>query len=135
MSPQAIAKAYLAALVAFLIADAIWIGVIAREFYQNQLGELLRDPPNLAAAGVFYLAYIAGVLYLVVRPALASGSLKSAALNGAILGLIAFGTYDMTNLATLEGWPVAVVVVDMIWGAVVTALVASAGYFAARPRN
>ncbi len=130
-----VVKAYLGALVAFLVADGIWLGVITREFYQNQLGALLRDPPNFAAAGLFYLAYIAGVLYFAVRPAIDKQSLKNAAFNGALLGLLAFGTYDMTNLATLAGWPVTVVIVDMCWGAVVTAIVASAGYFAARPSS
>jgi len=125
-------RAYIAALIAFLVADGIWLGFVALEFYREQLGVLLRDPPNMAAAGLFYLAYIAGVIYMVVRPALAANSLKTAALNGAVLGLVAFGTYDMTNLATLAGWPVAVVIVDMLWGAVVTALIASAGYAAAR---
>ena len=125
-------RAYIAGLIAFLVADGIWLGFVALDFYREQLGALLRDPPNMAAAGLFYLAYIAGVIYLVVRPALAANSLKIAALNGAVLGVIAFGTYDMTNLATLVGWPVAVVIVDVLWGGFVTAIIASAGYAAAR---
>lgn len=125
-------RAYVAALLVFLVADGIWLGFVALEFYREQLGTMLRDPPNLTAAGLFYLAYIAGVIYMVVRPALAANSLKNAAFNGAVLGVIAFGTYDMTNLATLAGWPLAVVVVDILWGATVTAIMASAGYAAAR---
>lgn len=125
-------KAYAGALVAFLTIDLIWLGFVARGFYRGQLGHLMLDKPNVVAAGLFYLAYVAIVVFLAVPPALAKGSWTTAAFYGAILGLFAYGTYDMTNLATLKDWPVPVVIVDMVWGICLTATCATAGYLAAR---
>lgn len=126
------AKAYVAALVAFLALDAVWLGVVARGFYVSQLGALMRENVNFLAAGGFYLAYVAGIVYFAVLPALADGAWSRAVLNGALLGLLAYGTYDMTNMATLKGWPVTMSLVDMVWGMIVTALAAAAGYGLAR---
>lgn len=123
---------YLAALVTFLIIDGIWLGVVARSFYVQQLGHLLRPSPNFGVAGLFYLIYVFGILVFAVFPAMAQQSWVTALVLGALLGFIAYGTYDLTNLATLTGWPVMVSIVDMIWGAVLTATVALAGYIAAR---
>ena len=116
----------------FLGIDALWLGLIARRFYVDQLGALMRDSPNMLAAGGFYLFYVAGIVFFAVAPALAAGSWKTAALNGALLGLIAYGTYDMTNLATLKDWPVTMSAVDLIWGGVLTGASATGGYLAAR---
>ena len=126
------AKAYIATLIVFLGIDAIWLGLIARRFYGEQLGGLMRETPLMAAAGGFSLFYVVGIVFFAVAPALAAGSWKTAALNGALLGLIAYGTYDMTNLATLKDWPVTMSVVDMVWGGVLTGTAATGGYFAAR---
>lgn len=126
------AKAYAAALVAFLVLDAIWLGVVARGFYAGQLGGLMRDNVNFLVAGGFYVAYVAGVVYFAVMPALEQGAWSRALLNGALLGLLAYGTYDMTNIATLKGWPVVMSMVDMAWGMVVTASAAVTGYWLAR---
>lgn len=126
------AKAYAFTVVVFLVVDLVWLGVVARGFYAAQLGPLLRDSPMVAPAAVFYVAYVAGIVWFAVLPALASGDWRTAALNGAILGLLAYGTYDMTNLSTLKGWPVAVSVVDMVWGGVVTGVSATAGWFLTR---
>ncbi len=126
------AKAYGFTLAAFLVIDLIWLGVVARGFYVSQLGPLLRDNPLIAPAALFYLAYVAGIVWFAVNPALADGSWRTAALNGAILGLLAYGTYDMTNLATLRGWPVAVTVVDIVWGTLLGAACSAAGYGATR---
>ncbi|MBT5570248.1 MAG: DUF2177 family protein [Alphaproteobacteria bacterium] len=123
---------YLAALVTFLIVDGVWLGVVARSFYVQQLGHLLRPAPNFGVAGMFYVLYVVGVVVFAVLPALAQQSWLTAVLLGALLGFIAYGTYDLTNLATLANWPVLVSVVDMIWGTVLTATVAFAGYSAAR---
>lgn len=123
---------YAAALVTFLVIDAIWLGVVARSFYVQQIGHLLRPSPNFGVAGLFYLFYVVGVVVFAVLPAMAQQSWVTAVVLGALLGFIAYGTYDLTNLATLAGWPVLVSVVDMIWGAVLTATVALAGYIAAR---
>ena len=113
---------------AFLIIDLLWLGVVARRFYAAQLGPLMRTPINWAAAGGFYLAYVAGVVFFAVAPALAASSWTTAAINGALLGLLAYGTYDMTNLATLKGWPLPMSLVDMVWGAVLTSACATIGY-------
>lgn len=123
---------YIAALVVFLIIDGIWLGLIARSFYVDQLGHLLRPSPNFGVAGLFYLFYVVGIVVFAVMPAMAQQSWITAVILGALLGFIAYGTYDLTNLATLAGWPVLVSVVDMIWGAVLTATVAVAGYLASR---
>ncbi len=123
---------YAATLVLFLIIDGIWLGVVARSFYVQQIGNMLRPAPNFGVAGLFYALYVVGILVFVVFPALNHGTWVTAALYGALFGLIAYATYDLTNLATLEGWPVVMSVVDMVWGAALTATVATGGYFAAR---
>jgi uncharacterized membrane protein len=124
--------AYAGSFATLLVLDGIWLGLVARSFYRDQLAELMLPQPNLAIAAIFYVFFAVAVIVLAVWPALAAGSLGMAALYGAILGLAAYGTYDITNLATLKNWPVAVSIVDMIWGTVVTALTASGGYLAAR---
>ena len=121
-------KAYAVTLAAFLVIDLFWLGVVARRFYASQLGSLMRARINWAAAGGFYLAYVAGIVFFAVAPALAADSWATAAINGALLGLLAYGTYDMTNLATIKGWPLAMSVVDMAWGAVLTGACAMIGY-------
>lgn len=123
---------YMASLVTFLIIDGLWLGIVARSFYVQQIGHLLRPSPDFGVAGAFYLLYVVGVVVFAVLPALAQQSWGTALALGALLGFIAYGTYDLTNLATLAGWPVLVSVVDMIWGAVLTATVALAGYMAGR---
>lgn len=123
---------YMASLVTFLIIDGLWLGIVARSFYVQQIGHLLRPSPDFGVAGAFYLLYVVGVVVFAVLPALAQQSWVTALVLGALLGFIAYGTYDLTNLATLAGWPVLVSVVDMIWGAVLTATVVLAGYMAGR---
>ena len=125
-------KAYAGTLVAFLALDAVWLGVIAKNFYAQRIGSLMRDSPHWGAAGLFYLVYLGGIVFLAVNPALTAGSWKTAALYGAVLGFVAYGTYDMTNWATLEGWPADMVAVDLAWGTCLTALAATAGYLAGR---
>lgn len=124
--------AYAAAAVAFLAADALWLGFIARDFYRSQLGELMSPNPNLVAAAAFYALYVVGVVYFAVQPALAAGSWTTALVSGALLGLVAYGTYDLTNLAVTRGFPTAMALVDMAWGAVLTAISATVAYAAAR---
>lgn len=125
--PQSVI-AYLATAAVFFVVDLVWLGVIAKGFYARQFGGLLRDNPNMAVSGLFYLGYVAGIVYFAVRPALADGQVGTAAFNGALLGLIAYGTYDITNLATLRGWPWAMSLVDMAWGTALTAAAAAAGF-------
>ena len=123
--------AYAAGAVTLFVVDMIWLGYLARDFYQRQLGDLLLERPLYGPAAAFYLVYVVGVVWFAVAPALAGGGWTTALLNGAILGLMCYGTYDMSNLATLKNWPVALVPVDIAWGTVLTALTAAAGYAAA----
>jgi uncharacterized membrane protein len=121
--------AYVASAIVFLGLDYIWLSRVARDFYANSLGSLMRDTPDFFAAGVFYLFYIGGIVFFAAMPA---ESWKGAVFRGALLGLLAYGTYDMTNLATLKGWPWRMAAVDMAWGTALTALAALGGYLAAK---
>jgi uncharacterized membrane protein len=124
--------AYLAAAVAFCLADLLWLGFVAKAFIQAQIGPLVRTPPDWTAAAIFYAMYLGGVVFFAVRPALADGSLGTAALHGALFGFFCYATYDLTNLATLRGWTLPMALVDIGWGTVVTALAATAGFLGAR---
>lgn len=125
--PQVII-AYLVTAIIFFVVDFIWLGYLARGFYLDQLGELMAEPIRVGWAAAFYLMYVAGIVWFAIRPALASGDFKTAALNGAILGFLCYATYDMTNIATLRDWPVRMSLVDMAWGTLLTAAAATGGY-------
>ena len=122
--------AYLVAGVVFLGLDAAWLSQVALGLYRRELGGLLLDQPNLPIAGVFYLLFVAGIVLLVVQPAAANGDWFAALWMGAVLGLVAYGTYDITNLSTLRGWSLTIAVIDLAWGIVLTATASIAGYFA-----
>lgn len=124
--------AYGGAALAFFIIDVVWLKLMATSFYREHVGHLMADKVNMGAAGGFYLIYIVGIVVFAVMPAVQSDSWKTALVLGGLLGLIAYGTYDMTNLATLRDWPVSVAVVDMAWGTALTGVSAVAGYFACR---
>lgn len=124
--------AYVGALISFLALDAIWLGVVTKSYYRAEIGHLMADKPNFIAAGVFYLFYIAGVVVLAVSPALDRGSWSTAAVLGAVLGFVAYGTYDMTNLAVMRDWPLGMTVVDIVWGTFLTATAATCGFVAGR---
>jgi len=126
------AVAYAATAVTFLAIDFVWLSLMASRLYRPQLGGMLLDQPNLVVAGLFYLVYAAGIVVLVVLPAFGARSLLMALGLGALLGLVAYGTYDITNLATLKGWSVTVTIVDMAWGMTITAIASMAGYLALR---
>ena len=119
---------YLAALIAFLALDVAWLGLFASGFFRSELGGLLRGEPNLAPAAVFYLIHVLALVVLVIGPALESHSLGQALRNGGLLGLAAYATFDLTNLAIIEGWTWRAAIVDMAWGTFATALAAAAGY-------
>lgn len=121
-------KLYALTVPVFFAIDMVWLGVIARGFYRRQLGSILSPQVNWPAAVAFYLLYIAGILFFAVRPALGSNSWGQAAVLGALFGLFTYATYDLTNLATIKDWPIAVVVVDMVWGMCLCALVALASF-------
>lgn len=120
---------YGATLIAFLAIDMIWLGLIAKNFYRDQLGTLMLDRPSLAVGLGFYLIFAVGIVVFAVEPGLREGNWRTTALLGALLGLIAYGTYDLTNLATLRNWPVAMSFVDMAWGTVLTASSALVGFW------
>ncbi len=120
--------AYLATAVAFFGLDFVWLSQVSTTFYKSRIGQLLLEQPNLGVAGIFYLFYVAGLVYFAVLPALNGGGWTTALVNGALLGLFAYGTYDMTNLATLKGWSVSVSIVDMTWGVALTATASWVGY-------
>ena len=122
--------AYIASAVTMLILDAVWLTLAVPRIYRPALGELLSDKPNLAVAAVFYLLYVIGVVIFAVLPA-NGGSWLTALGLGALLGLVAYGTYDFTNLSTLRDWPVALSLIDVCWGVVLTGVAASAGSIAA----
>lgn len=110
------------------VIDAIWLSVVANKFYKSQLGPLLLEKPNMVAAVLFYIIFVIGIVVFAVMPAIAAGDWKVALGLGALLGLVTYATYDLTNLATLKDFPVKVVVVDLIWGTVLTASVATLTY-------
>jgi len=123
--------AWIAAAVAFGIADAIYLSNAVPRLYRPWIGEVLSSKTNIGAAAAFYVIYISGIIYFAVAPALAASSLWTAVTQGAALGFVAYATYDLTNHATLKVWDVRMTVIDMAWGTFATALAASAGYLAA----
>ena len=114
---------YFITLVVFFVIDMIWLGVVAKGFYRRHLGELMSPKVNWVAAMLFYLLFIVGMLVFAIRPALMAGLPLNALFYGALLGLISYATYDLTNLATLMDWPLIVTVIDLIWGTVLGGVV------------
>ena len=123
--------AYAVTAVAFLALDYVWLSR-AIGFYRRHLGDLLAEKPNLLAAAAFYSIYFVGIVVFAVMPAAGNGGWVSASFSGGLLGLVAYATYDLTNLATLSRWPFALAVVDMAWGTLATALASVAGFIAIR---
>ena len=130
MKPYAIAFIFTTAV--FLVLDLVWLGFVAKDFYRTQLGPLMLEKPLLGVASAFYSIYTIGIVYFAVMPALEMGAWARAMTSGALLGLVAYATYDLTNLATLRGWSVKLSIVDLAWGTLVTSLAATAGYFGTR---
>lgn len=114
--------AFVATAVVFLILDAIWLGVVSRNIYQREIGDLLLPKPNFGAAAIFYVIYIVGLVYFCVVPGVAEESVMRALISGALFGIVAYATYDLTNLATLKGWSTSLVFIDIAWGAVASAI-------------
>jgi uncharacterized membrane protein len=120
--------AYIATLVMFLLLDGLWLGVLMAPTYRELLGSLMLEKPLLVPAAVFYCLYVFGCVVFVVLPAT---SWQRAAKMGALLGLVAYGTYDLTNWATLRGWSVQVTLMDWAWGVVATAIACTVGFLVA----
>ena len=124
--------AYAATLFVFLVVDLLWLGLVAKDFYAGQLGSLMAENVRWGVALVFYALYIVGILIFASQHSLSGGSIGKAALYGAMFGFFCYATYDLTNLATLEGWPVKMVAVDIVWGTVLTATCAAGGVWITR---
>ena len=126
---------YLATFGVFFVIDLIWLLVMNSRFYKVQLSELMAEKVKWLPAILFYLLFIVGVLLLVVLPAVDHGTWVSALLLGGLLGMISYGTYDLTNLASIKNWPLKVSIVDIIWGTFLSAVVATASFFIAVALN
>jgi uncharacterized membrane protein len=124
-------KLYLIALPIFLGIDMVWLTLIAKNFYAKQIGYLMAKNPNLLAALIFYLIFIAGLVFFVITPALEKKMWTQALLAGAFFGLVTYATYDLTNLATVKDWPIVITIIDLIWGTAVAAIVSTITYFIA----
>ncbi|MFM8874965.1 MAG: DUF2177 family protein [Anaerolineae bacterium] len=116
-------KLNLITFLAFLTIDSLWLGLVAPSFYRSQIGYIMAETPNYFAAGLFYLVFIFGMVVFIVEPGVREGTLMQSVSRGALFGLVTYATYDLTNLATLEGWPVLLTVVDLTWGTVLSAAV------------
>jgi len=125
-------KLYLASLAAFFALDMLWLGLIAGTFYKQHLGFLMAPEVNWYAALIFYFLYILGVLVFIVVPGLTENAFALMLVKAALFGLIAYATYDLTNLATIKDWPLVITVVDLLWGMLLTTAVSMAGFFAGR---
>ncbi len=121
--------AYTGALVVMLILDALWLTVLAKNFYVTRMGHIFMEQIKFTPVFLFYPLYALAVTFLCIMPALESGSAFSALWRGALLGLAAYGAYDFTNHATIAGWPTVMTVVDLAWGICVTALASVGGYY------
>ena len=123
---------YAISLVAFLAIDAVWLTNVMRPLFERHVSELLRENIQLGAAVGFYLLYVVGILYFCTLPALREGGVPIALLNGLLLGFLAFGTYEFTNMTTLRNWTWTMVVVDTAWGMALTSATAAIGFYAGR---
>jgi uncharacterized membrane protein len=125
-------KTYFLTLLVFLAVDFLWLGLIARRFYHQYLGHFFSEEVNWAAAFLFYLLFVFGMMVFVVHPALKAQAFVHAVFLGMLYGLVTYATYDLTNLALLKDWPLKIVVVDILWGIVLSGIVSTAGYGVAK---
>lgn len=116
-------KLYLLSFFLFLAIDLIWLGILAKDLYRDQIGFLMASEIRWGAALLFYALFILGLVFFALLPSLKEGDWTKALINGALFGLICYATYDLTNLATLKGWPVKIVIYDLIWGTFISASV------------
>jgi len=123
---------YILTFVVFLVIDMAWLGFIAKNLYQKYLGSFLTDNVNWTAAIIFYLLFVVGVSIFVIYPAVNKDSVWTAIFLGALFGFFTYATYDLTNLATLKGWPLTIVFIDIAWGSVLTSIVSLSGFYIAK---
>lgn len=118
--------AFVASFAVMAVLDGLWLGVVARGLYRRHLGFLMAEKVNWVAAAIFYATYAAGLAYFVVQPGVESASVISALGRGAAFGFVAYATYDLTNLATVRGWPLGITAIDLAWGSALSAAVGAA---------
>jgi uncharacterized membrane protein len=123
---------YLLTVPVFFLIDMVWLGFVAKGFYRRHLGDFLAPKFNWTAAIVFYLLFIVGILVFAVLPGMERGSFAHCLLMGVLFGFFTYATYDLTNLATLKGWPMPIVIVDIIWGMVLSGSVAAISFLIGR---
>lgn len=116
----------------FFALDFAWLSLATPRFYKPMLGDLLAEQPKLGVAAAFYLVYVVGIIALAVMPGVREGSVVGALWRGALLGLLAYATYDLTNLSTIRDWPWQISVIDLVWGTSLNTVVAGVGFYAAR---
>ncbi len=121
-------KLYLLTVPVFFVIDLIWLGVVAKGFYRRHLDFILSPDVNWPAAIIFYLIYIIGIIVFAVVPAIDRGSLTHALLWGGLYGFFTYATYDLTNMALIKGWPLKIVIVDILWGVVLCVVVAGSSF-------
>lgn len=129
-SARAIGQTFLVTLIVFVVMDAVWLALVALKVFRNQLGDILRPEPMLGAVIAFYLIYTYGLVTLAVRPSIVARSMTVAATKGAVLGLTAYATFDLTNLAVIKGWTLELAAIDIAWGVAVSAVASMAGHAA-----
>lgn len=133
LAPSTLAVGTLATGISFLALDAVWLGTMASRVYRPNLnGLMIEDGFRFGPAAAFYLLYLAGMVFFALLPAFESGRWTTALGHGAAFGLLCYGTYNLTNLATLKDWSGTVTAVDMAWGTVATALACTAGFLVTR---
>lgn len=122
-------KAYVVAFVVFIVIDLVWLVVVAKDLYQKELGYIMKPNPSVMPAAIFYLIFILGVVFFVINPAIEKNSWTYALFVGMFFGLITYSTYDLTNLATLEDWPLKITIIDLIWGSSLGGMVSTISFF------
>jgi uncharacterized membrane protein len=132
MNTKKLVVSYLLTFIVFLIVDMLWLGVFAKNLYQNYLSDFLSDDVNWVAAFIFYSIYIVGISIFAIYPAVNNNSVSKALIMGALFGFFTYATYDLTNLATLNNWPILIVFVDIIWGTFLSAIVSISGFYIAK---
>ena len=113
----------------FLIIDVLWLSITVKSLYRPALGDLLRDKPVMWAAVLFYIIYMIGVALIILKPALANDSILQALWTGVVFGVVAYGTYNLTNMATVKNWSASIVWIDMLWGGFLTGFSSAVGIY------
>ena len=132
MNVVGVVISYLLTALVFFAIDLTWLGLVAKDMYNRNIGHLMSSQVKWVAAGVFYLAFIVGILVFAVYPSVDEDSILQAVVLGALFGFFTYSTYDLTNLATLKDWPLSITIIDITWGTVLTCLVSAVGFYIVR---